>query len=181
MRVAEMEQKLDSLYSLLASNGKVSVNQTDTLPLPSAQPTNIPLLPFETPISHSSSSSRTDYLDFAHHFPVFSLPLATFDDIQDVISKGLVSFEQAEESIRFFRTKATVFPFVILSAKISLDILRRDRPFLLLTILAFGAQADLKLQHSLEKEIRESLSKRVIVDGEKSMDIVQGLLVYLAW
>ena len=63
----------------------------------------------------------------------------------------------------------------------SLNTIRRERPFLLLAILAFATQAKPKLQEQIELEVRESLSKRVVVNMEKSLDVLQGLLVYLAW
>jgi len=171
-----MEQKLDSLYALLASGAEVP-KETISLPaLTQAEPQ--PTFPFETLQPYNSPPPLRCV---APHFPVFSLPYLVFDDIQDVISKGIVTFDLAERSLQLFRTKACNFPFVVVSEQTSLDSLRRERPFLLHSILTFGAQSDLKLQRALELELRESLSKKVIVNGEKSMDLLQGVLIYLAW
>lgn len=63
----------------------------------------------------------------------------------------------------------------------TLDSLRREKPFLLLSILSSAASSNEKLQSQLELELRESLSRRVIVHGEKSLDLLQGVLVYLTW
>lgn len=111
--------------------------------------------------------------------PVFLFP--NFDPFNDVISKGLIPFEHAERSLQLFKSKASQFPFVLAPPNTSLDTLRRDRPFLLLAILAFAESANEKLQLQLELELRETLSKKVIVHGEKSLDILQGVLLYLAW
>jgi len=174
-----MEQKLDSLYALLASGAEVPKG-TGGLPT-ITQPEPQSAFPFETLYPYNSPPPRSPLRSVAQHFPVFSLPYLVFDDIQDVISKGVVTFDLAERSLQLFRTKACNFPFVVISEQASLDFLRRERPFLLHSILTFGAQADLKLQRTLELELRESLSKKVIVNGEKSIDLLQGILLYLAW
>jgi hypothetical protein len=185
-----MEEKLDGLMALLTSRqaGK------DATPLESSstpsQPTTVSLPaadaqafthPFVSSVS-SISSSRPD--NFRAQQPLsafngFSFP--NFDPFQDVISKGIVEFGQAEESIRFFQSKASHFPFVLVPPKMTLDSLRREKPFLLLSILSCAASSNEKLQDQLELELRESLSRRVIVNGEKSLDLLQGVLVYLTW
>lgn len=83
--------------------------------------------------------------------------------------------------MRIFQSKASNFPFVLVPPKMTLDSLRREKPFLLLSILTFAAFSNEKLQLKLELELRQSLSKRIIVDSEKSLDLLQGVLVYLAW
>lgn len=103
------------------------------------------------------------------------------DDVQDLISKRLLDIRESAESLLSFKTKACGFPFVIVPPQASLDIMCRQRPFLLLTILTWGAHETSKLQRTLDLEIREQLSGRVTVKGEKSMDLLQGILVYLWW
>ena len=113
--------------------------------------------------------------------PSFQFSNVVFDGFQDAISKGYVTFEQAEISLQIFRAQASNFPFVVVDPTIALDILRRKRPFLLLSILAFAAQSNVELQAKLETELKESLARRLIMNGEKSLDLLQGLLVYLNW
>jgi hypothetical protein len=174
-----MEQKLDSLYALLSAGTEPTKELTAP---PMAVQTELPsAFSFETNPAYHSSPLRTCHRKINQQFPVFSLPFLVFDEIQDVISKGIVSFERAEESIRLFRTKGSNFPFVPISPQASLDTLRREKPFLLLSILAFGAQSNCKLQGILELELLESLGKKVFVGGQKSLDLLQGLLVYLTW
>jgi hypothetical protein len=184
-----MEEKLDGLMALLASrqagNG-ASSSESSSAP---SQPTTLSLpeadaQAFTHPFA-SSVSSITSSLPHSLRaqpligFNAFVFP--NFDPFQDVISKGIVEFRQAEESIRFFQSKASRFPFVLVPPKMALDSLRREKPFLLLSILCSAASSDEKLQSQLELELRESLSRRVIVNGEKSLDLLQGVLVYLTW
>lgn len=187
-RVAEMEEKLDGLMALLTSRqaGKeASPSESSSAPSqpPSAiTPPETELQAFPHPISSSVSSvsfSRSDDFRSQQSLPVFTFP--NFDQYNDIISKGIVSTNQAEKSIRYFQSRASHFPFILVPEKMSLDAFRRERPFFLLSILSFAAHHNEKLQLRLELELRESLSKRVIVNCEKSLDLLQGVLVYLAW
>ena len=176
-----MEQKLDGIFALLSNNGQISKEAGPTRPTVTMPEPMTPAFS-DSFISRLSPPLRTEpQKKISPLFADFAFPSWTSDDLQDVISKGLVNFDEAEESVRYFQTKAPNFPFVLVSPQTSLDLLRRERPFLLLSILAFGTQKNQSLQNKLEVELRESLSKRVIVNGEKSLDILQGLLIYLTW
>ena len=59
--------------------------------------------------------------------------------------------------------------------------MRHERPFLLLNVLTMAAQRYQELQIVLEKEVREVLGSKIISEGEQSLDLLQGLMVYLAW
>jgi len=175
-----MEQKLDSLYALLsASNEPVRALTAPPTPL---QNEIQPEATFDTTEAcQSNSPFRPAHRKVNQQFQVFSLPFLVFDDIQDVISKGVVSFEGAEQSIHFFRSQCSSFPFIYISPQISLDTLRREKPFLLLSIITIGAQFNDKLLRVLELEFLEMLGKKVFVGGKKSLDLLQGLLVYMTW
>jgi len=159
------------IYSLLSTNRTLIEGATPPLP-PCTLPLPEPSLPSPSPSQISIHPS----------FSVTYQPrIAIFSQLQDVITKGLVTFEEAENGLQFFQTQAYRFPFVIVSHQTTLDALRREKPFLLLSILTFAAQTRPPLQAELELELRESLSRRVVVNMEKNLDILQGLLVYLAW
>lgn len=175
-----MEEKINGLFTLLASNRTSTEGDTPQSlsgPLSTPQPSN----------NGSHSSLSTTQNPPPHPGPKFSspgifpLPNLELGAVQDVITKGLVTFEEAENCLGFFRAQAHRFPFVLLRPGTPLSAIRRERPFLLLSVLAFATQANPKLQEQLELEVRESLSKRVVVNMEKSLDVLQGLLVYLAW
>jgi hypothetical protein len=183
-----MEEKLDGLMALLAARQageEASPSNTSSAPSQpprAVSPPQTELQAFTHPISSSVSSvslSRSENFRSQQPLPVFSFP--NFPQFNDAISKGLVSATQAEKSVQYFQSRASHFPFVLVPSKWTLDSLRRERPFLLLSILSFAAHHNEKLQLRLELELRESLSKKVIVNCEKSLDLIQGVLVYLAW
>jgi hypothetical protein len=59
--------------------------------------------------------------------------------------------------------------------------LSRTSPFLLLAIMNSAAIDDPHLYHQIEHEFKRVLSGKIIVEGKKSLDFLQGLLVYIAW
>lgn len=80
-----------------------------------------------------------------------------------------------------FRSMASHFPFVQLSETWTAASMAEDRPFLLLAAVAAASSKFCHLQDALIRQFKESLSKRVVMAGEKDLDLLQGLLVHLAW
>jgi hypothetical protein len=98
-----------------------------------------------------------------------------------VIDQRNLSIGRAEELLRSFRCMSPYFPFVIVPPKATVQSLSRTSPFLLLAILASASTADLQLCYQLDLELKRVLSAKVIIEGQKSLDFLQGLLVYAAW
>ncbi|GFF58000.1 hypothetical protein IFM51744_09403 [Aspergillus udagawae] len=80
-----------------------------------------------------------------------------------------------------FRGMASYFPFVRLPYACTAASMAEDRPFLLLAAVAAASSKYCHLQHALNRHFQESLSHRVVMAGEKDLDLLQGLLVHLAW
>lgn len=75
------------------------------------------------------------------------------------------------------------FPFVLVP-HISASKFQKDRPFLFKTIaVAAGYQFGPcpKPFADFAKDIFRELSERVLIKGEKNLDLLQGLLVTIAW
>ncbi|KAF3384741.1 hypothetical protein F1880_001719 [Penicillium rolfsii] len=80
-----------------------------------------------------------------------------------------------------FRSMASYFPFVRLTSACTAASMAKDRPFLLLAAVAAASSKYCHLQDALIRQLKESLSQRIIIAGEKDLDLLQGLLVHLAW
>ncbi|KAJ5415116.1 hypothetical protein N7465_003811 [Penicillium sp. CMV-2018d] len=80
-----------------------------------------------------------------------------------------------------FRGMVSYFPFVRLSDTWTAASMAEDRPFLLLAAVAAASSKYCHLQDALIRRFKEFLSQRVIIAGEKDLDLLQGLLVHLAW
>lgn len=74
-----------------------------------------------------------------------------------------------------------LFPFVVLPSNATPWQLSAARPCLFLAILTIASIGEPALQRDLEARFREYIASHVIVEGEKSLDLLQGLLVYLGW
>ena len=100
--------------------------------------------------------------------------------------ESICSPSQIEQLLTRFRQMQSFFPFVVIPADwTAADMLIR-RPFLLLAAItnsAMGAPeiASSEVRDKLSKHFKETLASRVIVDAENNLDLIQGLLVHLAW
>lgn len=72
-------------------------------------------------------------------------------------------------------------PFVVVPPQTSAESLRKDKPFLFLTILMATLYDNMPLQRMLEKEVKKKVSDCMIYDGPISFEVLQGLLVHIAW
>ena len=107
-------------------------------------------------------------------------PSAEYGD--SVFGYGLRDLYQSEEILAIFRRDyCSEFPFVLLSTDETSESLRHYKPFLFLSIVAATSYTNPQLQQRLAREIQKQIASRMIINNEKSLDLLQGLLVYLAW
>ncbi|PWY83872.1 hypothetical protein BO94DRAFT_557697 [Aspergillus sclerotioniger CBS 115572] len=92
-----------------------------------------------------------------------------------------LSMQEAEELLHQFNQRRTYFPFISIPKDTTASSMATSQPFLLLAILTISLTRKPLLQKRLDERFRRVLSERIIFYGEKSMDYVQGLLVYMAW
>ena len=100
---------------------------------------------------------------------------------KDVISQGWLTINQAEELVRAFHLDfGHASPFVAIPS-ISLERLRMERPCLLMGMLITSSRKDFALQTILENEFKTNFCSQVMMDGARSLELLQGLLVYISW
>ncbi|KAH6668519.1 hypothetical protein B0J14DRAFT_167362 [Halenospora varia] len=101
---------------------------------------------------------------------------------EDVFDLGLLSIEEAEKLCECYRNAyQSHFLYVVLPAKMNVQQLRQQRPLLLQAILSVMTWEHQTLQPVIGKHYLKDLSSRFFLDGECSLDILQSLLVYIAW
>lgn len=92
-----------------------------------------------------------------------------------------VSDDVAEASLAtFLRDMAPFCGVVRIPPGTTARELRRARPFLWLGILACTSRS-LREAHAMGDRVRRAVAARVVVDQEKSLDILQGMLIFLLW
>lgn len=99
----------------------------------------------------------------------------------DVIGNGLITHEEANRLIESFRDAITYFPFVQLPRDATVEVLRSEKPFLLLSILLVSSFRNVPLHLALEDVSTSYLGGQVLQGNRRQpFDILQGLLVTIA-
>ncbi|KAM3514268.1 hypothetical protein MY11210_002058 [Beauveria gryllotalpidicola] len=88
----------------------------------------------------------------------------------------------AASLLDFFRGMLTYCPVILLPADVTVRDLARTRPFVLLAILAAAAGARSLQGHSLyDDEFRRVFALKLVAGGERSVELLQGILIYCLW
>lgn len=121
-------------------------------------------------------------LDPPQHLPTGAIPRDSNEGpYLDVIDQGILDLKTAHALLQEFRAMNQNFPYIAIHPNLSTGMLRRDNPMLLLAICAAASWRDRGLQIKLERSYLEELAGRMVVDGEQTLDMLQGLLVHLSW
>jgi hypothetical protein len=101
----------------------------------------------------------------------------------DIIDRGQISSDIADQLFNYYVDKmAPHFPAVIFPTGTNVTQVRRQKPILFLAILAAAAGPIYpELQLDMTKELMDIYANRIIVRGEKSLEIVQALVVSTLW
>ncbi|XHF99593.1 hypothetical protein AWENTII_003091 [Aspergillus wentii] len=100
----------------------------------------------------------------------------------DVIDKGFLTIEAANTLVDSFKKiMMPHFPFVIIPDGMTGEKLRYEKPFVFLTVLTAAMFDNMPVQRKLEHEAKQYISDRMIFGGKISVELLQGLLVHLAW
>ncbi|KAF2008161.1 hypothetical protein P154DRAFT_392929, partial [Amniculicola lignicola CBS 123094] len=104
--------------------------------------------------------------------------METFDPVE----AGLLNIDQAAILLNEFRESFVwSFPFVVIPASTSVDALRHRHPFLFHAIIAATSYRTPSVQRQIAEEFKSQIASRIIMHSQKSLEILQGLLIYTAW
>jgi hypothetical protein len=76
---------------------------------------------------------------------------------------------------------ALQFPFVVIAPDATSESLRRERPMLWRSIVVAASYHNPRRQIALGWKLMEEFSTRILLKAEKSLDLLQALLVHAAW
>ncbi len=100
----------------------------------------------------------------------------------DVIEDGFLTMERANHLVGIYKsTLTTHFPFVVVPPQTTADTLRQEKPFLFLAILTSASFHDMPLQRILGNVVKQTINDRTMQGDTASFELLQGLLVFLAW
>jgi hypothetical protein len=102
--------------------------------------------------------------------------------IQSLQTKPQFNLDSAGSLLSSFRGMLPHFPCITLQPEDTVSSLAASRPFVLLAILAVASGSRTLQGHGLyDEEFRKVLGLKVVSGGEKSIQLLQGMLIYCAW
>lgn len=169
--VEALEAKLSDLAKQLeASNAQLQSLQGSTCE--NLSPDNPSLSSYAAPIASSSSSTQiadSGFVDQDEHV------------VEQLLGCGILTTGTANGYLLKYREMCEYSPFVVIPEGATVESLRQDQPFLIHAVLAGASRENPDLQSTLERSLRERLLKTVMIEGEKSIDMLQAILIYLTW
>lgn len=102
----------------------------------------------------------------------------------DVVDRGRVSMSVATHLVRVYVDHCmALYPVVILPKQITASELKMSKPVVFLAVIAAAALGwnDPDLSRFLNEEVRRLFADRIFIKGEKSLELVQSLLITVAF
>ena len=88
---------------------------------------------------------------------------------------------QAEEQLALFRDRYLLcFPCIYLPPAMTSEQLREEKPFSWFTIMMMSCQTS-SVQFGMGALWQKIVSQKIIIEHEKSIDLLQGMVIFLAW
>jgi hypothetical protein len=180
-RVKMIEQKLDGIMSLLDENRHL---------LQPSSNTSAPAEPEQSSRSNAASSSlpispaMTDAHQANQPTPQ---PYTTVEAQQlreqafEIIPGFKMSFGDADLILQeYMSTMLPQFPFVPLETESVVE-LSREQPVLLKTILFACRPPSQSIRAEFEQWFRQYIAHQVVVLGAKRLELLQAIIIFLAW
>ncbi|KAM0283128.1 hypothetical protein ACHAQH_002609 [Verticillium albo-atrum] len=109
-------------------------------------------------------------------------PIRMDSGYDDVVDRGVLSMDKATALFARYNDKmAGHLPAVVFPADMTADELRGTKPVLFLAILAAASSESSVLQRQLVRETMQILAEKIVITGEKSLELVQAIQVTVIW
>ncbi|KAH7158007.1 hypothetical protein B0J13DRAFT_581942 [Dactylonectria estremocensis] len=132
------------------------------------------------PASADDDSDSFASHDFTGGFP--TPPSTASHSIESLHAKPQFNVDSAASLLASFRGMLGHFPCVVLKPEETVASLAATRPFVLLAILAAASGSRTLQGHTLyDEEFRKVLGLKFVAGGERSLELLQGMLIYIAW
>ncbi|KAI0020975.1 hypothetical protein F4780DRAFT_770419 [Xylariomycetidae sp. FL0641] len=208
-RVAELEKKIDALTASLQATrngdstpeeqngyGTISFANTprewgappsarDAQPqyTPSADKSSVP--PSQPPLAMAGQKRKfSDTRDIPGGVKESPAPQPSAAERRqpDIVDRGVVTMDEAARLFRRYTEHMAIhLPAVVFPRNFTVDDLRNTKPILFLAIMAVASSETPNFQRQLVKELMQIFAEKIIIIGEKSLEMVQSLLVSVIW
>ncbi|KAF1843331.1 uncharacterized protein K460DRAFT_357075 [Cucurbitaria berberidis CBS 394.84] len=189
-RMRDLDKKLDKLSTIVTtmtpSSPQYTLPSVDTLSLQGTEPfqqtpTASAPRPASTPpvtktlILPAPGPTSEGFLPF---WESMNDSLACLGRLDPVIRS--ISLVHMQILLDIYRNMVDYFPFVALPKDCFCRDLLEHRPMLMFAVLTVASYDSVLLQLTLSREFRKVVMVK-IMNGEKNLDLLQGLLVFIAW
>lgn len=179
-KVSQLEERIETLTKLITSGKAVfTASNTESPPAETALPT--------PPVSSTQDSNGQGELGavlecgYWQRTSTQGIRVPLERDGNSMFSVCIPEAYQ-EKLLEFFRTEMNHhFPFVVVPSVLTPGLFRQDHPFLFRACIAAAAHCDPPTQMRLGEDLLKTIGERMLVRSEKSLDLLQGLLVLIGW
>jgi hypothetical protein len=131
--------------------------------------------------SHGTSIDVTSTASYSKPLP--HIESSQTDLTSDIIDRGMLTMDTAAELVALYsRELVEYYPAVILPEDLTCTQLRDSKPVLFLAIIAAASQGfDPDLSRVMNDELLRVYADRIFIQGQKSLELVQSLLITVAY
>ncbi|KAL2858574.1 hypothetical protein BJY01DRAFT_723 [Aspergillus pseudoustus] len=162
-KTAQLERRLDELTSLLQGSARAN-NAVAATP--------------DSPLSDSGLSRGTQTSGPSQQSTKPSSPRSSSIDNRSRAPTSRIA--EDDEVLTSFRARLRYFPFIHLAPPYCAADIKADSPYLWRCMVLLHCK-DVQRRNDLHTELKEVLAKALLADCKRSFDLLQTVLVYLAW
>ncbi|CZR59172.1 uncharacterized protein PAC_09064 [Phialocephala subalpina] len=188
-RVAELEREVQAMRALFDRKS----NSVDGESPNNAQPSRSENTSAENrnPLTNNSGNSSNEppnetpasWMEEPNEaYPREWSPPAYSPD-SDAVDRGIISMDDANELFQSYNQNLVPhYPGVVFSSELTAEELRKTKPTLFLSVIAAAAaKTDSHLYSILNSEVLSAYAHRTVIRGEKSLELVQAMIVTSIW
>lgn len=183
-RTAQLEEKIEDLVSMLRAThdpGPRTVHSYPPLSNTPSQnfPSRLDSLAAAATADPTQSQRKSPFCP--HSCMVSDLPPSkNISTLSDVDRRPEPTAEEAEAYLAKFRHWLEAAPFMHIPADVTAGELRKEKPFLWTCIMNLTSMSNPQ-QRILREKVRQEVADRLVFGGDRSMDVLQGLVTFLTW
>lgn len=142
---------------------------------------------FQPPIVMAGQKRKATDRDSVSEDPKAMTPSVSWSGFSrptegDIVDRGIITMEQAAGLFNKYKEHMVRhLPAVVFPHSATVMELRKTKPTLFLAIMAAATGENHSIQRVLQKELMQLFAEKVIVTGEKNLELVQAIHVAVIW
>ena len=144
-----------------------------------------PLGPYSAAVAagQKRKASQREQEEPDRRSPPRSLNSSVFVNYEgDIVDRNVVPIDYAAQLFdRYNNHMCKHLPAVVFPVGHTVHDLRKSRPLLFLAVMAAAASENHSVSRVLQRDLLQAFAEKVIMTGEKSLEIVQALQVAVIW